>query len=772
MNLLEGMWGTYMTGITLEKGTTVYEYGQPMTALHLITSGKISASYSGGSYQLGKGDVVGICEICSEVHLMSYKVTEDATIITYPFSSMDVLNHLLEKHPDVSRLFILSACYQINTMLERCSTSEVNCVNFHQCLQDDYKKYILLCTRYRIPPRNLSNWNELTAYLGEEAPDLWLADYYLGFARIFSGDAYKSFVQSSSVSSGFLRKCSLDFRRAYVVLDEQHRYLQQITGYYFHSSGNDLFDFYTSLYYKLGASCADSDTLFADISRIITQFSPICDVDGSMLEQRLSTFRSFVARIQVPSTSSDEKADNSSIMAELTGSLNTILEFAGEDLELSASFRQNVHTYKLLSNRTSSDEEATRLRATLTSEFYSLYSVIFERALQAIAIPAPVRMFLYFGYADEELAGIDNAICLYNLLDTMTDHSSQGVYTFYDWLLAIFQGKKEPSRNEFDQDYNDYIHKQKLNGNITDADLKALENDNMAKVNYELRNMFPTVNKITYGRVSVFCPLFSSDNVLKSLKDSYVTVSTVAKAIEQVKRIDYTLFYREGFDMENINVLGKELIHQEYLPDVILMPNVGIRGIMWQEIEGKRRNSSGRMLFSIFHLDDIELTTIRLAGEFRWELCKRIQGSRWNDITDPSLTSEYFDYIQFYRKNHDLSSEAKEKVRSGLQRTKNSFKEMFVRDYIVWIMFEGNGSPRLNKVARRILFTYCPFPKDICEKMNQNPMYTDILSHHEIKTAQKLHHIDVLSKKIMNSGQPIPDTLEKERMFTEGTIHS
>lgn len=766
------MWGTDMTGITLEKGTTVYEYGQPMTALHLITSGKISAFYSGGTYQLGKGDVIGICEICSEVHFLTYEVTEDATIITYPFSSMDVLNHLLEKHPDVARLFILSACYQINTMLERCSMSEVNCVNFHQCLLDDYKRYILLCTRYRIPPRNLNNWAELTAYLGEEAPDLWLADYYLGLARIYSGENYKPFVQNASVSSGFLRKCSLDFRRAYVVLDEQHRYLQQITGYYFNTSGNDLFDFYTSLYYKLGPSCADSDSLFADINRMIAQFSDSCDVDSAMLGQRISTFENFVARIQFPQTSEHDSDDNSAILSELTGSLNTILEFAGGDLELSASFRQHVHSYKLLSDKSSSDDETSRLRTALTNEFYALYSVIFERTLSSATIPAPVRMFLYFGYVDEELAGIDNAIYLYGLLDTMTDHSSQGVYTFYDWLMAIFQGKKEPSRNEFDQDYSDYIHKQKLNGNITDADLKELENDSMAKVNYELRNMFPTVNKITYGRISVFCPLFCADDVLKGLKDSYVTVSAISKAIEQIKRVDYTLFYRESFDKENMNVLGRELIHFEYLPDVILMPNVGIRGVMWQEIEGKRRNSSGRMLFSIFHLDDVELTSIRLAGEFRWELCKRIQGSRWNDISDRSLTSEYFDYIQFYRKNHDLSSEAKEKVRSGLQRTKNSFKEMFVRDYIVWIMFEGNGSPRLNKVARKILFTYCPFPKGIRNKLKQNPLYTEILSQHELKTAQRLHHLGVLTKKIVNSGQPVPDILEKERLYAEGVIHS
>lgn len=54
-----------MAGIVLEKGKTIYSYGQPMTALHLITNGKVDVSYPGGSYTLGKGDVISICEICS-----------------------------------------------------------------------------------------------------------------------------------------------------------------------------------------------------------------------------------------------------------------------------------------------------------------------------------------------------------------------------------------------------------------------------------------------------------------------------------------------------------------------------------------------------------------------------------------------------------------------------------------------------------------------------------------------------------------------------------
>ena len=40
--------GIYMAGITLEKGSIIYDYGQPMTALHLITDGRITVAYPGG----------------------------------------------------------------------------------------------------------------------------------------------------------------------------------------------------------------------------------------------------------------------------------------------------------------------------------------------------------------------------------------------------------------------------------------------------------------------------------------------------------------------------------------------------------------------------------------------------------------------------------------------------------------------------------------------------------------------------------------------------
>lgn len=756
-----------MAGIELEKGKAIYKSGQPMTAIHLITKGKVKVTYPGGVYLVGKGDVIGICEICSEIHFLDYETVEDTVILTYPMTSIDTLADMIQKHPDLGGLFNISAFRQISILLNRCDISELSCNNLYHELKDDYETYRSIAARYRLQPRELDGLDQFTSYISEETPDLWLNGYYQGLIRIFTGAGAKAVAGESGVSMGMLRKTSLDFRKAYMVLDDQYRYQQEIHHFYFNDTGEDLFECLTSLYYTAEQDSRDAASLSDIIHRMIGHTKSISGLQSPQIKNRTDSFLNHITLKSRADADKDTSGTGARAAAELAGSLNTILNYAGGDLELAPSFRQNIQAYKALEDKNSTEEEANKLRRSLTEEFYALYSVVFAKTLSQPDMPAPVRLFLYFGYVDEELAGDANCIVLYKLAQGMADTSSSGVYTFYHWLLAIYQGKKEPSRNEFDQDYNDFIHKQKAGGNITEAEMRSLENNTMSKVTFELRNMFPLVNKMTFGRITTYCPIFTSDNVLKELSSCYVTAAQTGHALERVRSIDFSAFYRETMDMEHLDVMGKEFIHLEYLPDIILMPNVGIRGVMWQEVEGKRRTSPSRMLFSIFHMEDLETSLIRLTGEYRWEMCKRIQGARWNDVSERSLTSEYFDYIQFYRKNHDLTTEAKERVRQSLQKAKNSFKEMFVRDYMIWILFEGTGSPRLNKVARGILFSYCPFPREICDTLQQNPLYAELLHRHRIHTAQRVHHLDVLIQKLRNSGSKIPVTLEAERRYAE-----
>ena len=445
--------------------------------------------------------------------------------------------------------------------------------------------------------------------------------------------------------------------------------------------------------------------------------------------------------------------------------MGTILDFAGLEGDKEASFREHVALYRATRDKNSTDDECSRLRRMLTDEFYLLYSEVFERSLSVPNLPVPVRMFLYFGYVDETLAGEDNSVVLYRLASYMNEPGQMNVYTFYDWLMAIYDGEKNPSRSELDEDYDDYVNLQKKKNNLSAAEVSAMQNDQLAKVRYELRNLFPVANKVTFGRVTTYCPLFTAENMLKDLRDSFVTPEKIGSALAMLRAVDFSAFYRETIDYEMSQAMNREPIHVEYLPDVILMPNAGIRGSLWQEIEGRKRNSPSRMILSIFYMENLDTAMVRMTGEFRWEMCKRIQSGRWNDVSEPSLTSEYFDYMQFYKKNTELSKDAKEKLQNSLVRAKNSFREMFVRDYITWILYESNGSARLNKVARRILFMYCPLPASMDAALEQNPMFSELLGRQRILSGQRVQKLGILKQKLRNSNTPVPDCLEQEIAF-------
>ena len=462
----------------------------------------------------------------------------------------------------------------------------------------------------------------------------------------------------------------------------------------------------------------------------------------------------------------EEGLDNTKIAAELAGSLEKILKFAGCDEELAGSFRGSVAEYKGLSDKNGDAASVAQLRRRIADLFYRVYEAAFRTSVRSGSLPPIIRMFFEFGYVDEELAGMENAVYLYGLTQNMPTCPEKGVYSIYEWLMAIYQGKKEPSRNEMDMDYRDYILEQKRMGKVTQSQEEALMQNNGSKVIYELTNMFPTINRLTFGQLSIFCPLFSSHNLFKSPEAALVTADKAAAEIEKIRNKDFKAFYRETryYNPERgIN----EQIEVEVLPDIILMPNIGSRCIMWQEIEGKKRTTPSRMMLSVFHTEDLSQSLIRLTGEFRWEMCKRVQGARWNDVTEPSLTSEYCDYVQFYRNNKGLSPDTKDKIKQQLVRARNNYRTMFVSDYTAWLLYESTGSPRLNKVARTILFTYCPFKKEIREKIAANPLYKQAIEKYNIVNSKVLHRITLLYRKLENTPDGVPEEIEEYKNYLE-----
>ena len=301
-------------------------------------------------------------------------------------------------------------------------------------------------------------------------------------------------------------------------------------------------------------------------------------------------------------------------------------------------------------------------------------------------------------------------------------------------------------------------------GKITTEQQKHFMSNRELKVKFEIQNMFTSGNRATYGKLSTFCPILGEYDLINSIEKMLVTAQKLDESLHKIRDIDFSAFYREVQFSDPDKGINREMIMKEIMPDIILMPNAGTRSMMWQETAGVRRDTSARFLFPIFTAVDIDDMMVDTVGRYRWEICRKIQGVHWNDIREKSLTAEYCDYLQFYRKNRELSTEAKEKIKSALLRGRNNYREVFVKDYQNWMKYESKGSYRLNKIAREILITYCPFAKPIREELKGNPMYESALHRLDLLNAKTVQRIQGVYDKYQKAGgritQELTDNLE------------
>jgi hypothetical protein len=414
------------------------------------------------------------------------------------------------------------------------------------------------------------------------------------------------------------------------------------------------------------------------------------------------------------------------ITDELRNSLETILNYCEYDSTKSEDFLKKMAIFRAQRDKASTDSEIRSLRASITNDFFEIYELAIKKTIQTKDCPRIISMFINFGYMDEKLLTPQQTMFLYRICDKDYSLSKYNIYSTKNWLENIYDMKKDPSINEFDQDYFDVFREMKKRKIVTDNDKQAYDEDVNGRLNFEINNMIRVNQKICHGHMSSYFPVLYKDIISRDLEKAIVTPQKVADAMDKILNIDYSAFHRElWYKNEQLNI-EKQPIMKEILPDIILIPTFGPRASMWQEIAGKARNTPGRFILPTFTDENVDDIILKLIAGFRWELCRTMMGAQWNDVTEKSLTSEYTDYIQFYKKNKDLSDDMKEKIKVQVTKCRNVTRDVFVTDYETWINFESKGILRLNRIVRGILFRYCPFSKEIREPLAKQPAFSEL----------------------------------------------
>ena len=492
-------------------------------------------------------------------------------------------------------------------------------------------------------------------------------------------------------------------------------------------------------------------------------------------EERIAAFRKYIDDLKSASQEflmiySALSAKNTAIktgetgdMPSFDGLLDRILVYSKAPVDKATELKNRMIEYRSLGDRYGISDDHRKTRRALAKAFYPIYEAVLLQVIkQNVEPPIYIKMFLMFGLLDETVVTTDELQTLYGYAKSYKPDPTGHVLCAWEWLRKVFNLEVEPSRNEFDMDYPAYLRELKNNGEIDEEQEKKLINNPRRRLHFELSNMFTLGNRMTFGRMSAFEPVFDDVNVIGSMEKGYLYTEKIMQELSFVTDRDYSIFYRNDiYSAPELNVMQIP-IHKEFLPIFILMPNMGSRFVLWQEIEGKRRQSNARMLLSILMAEDLRDNLLKLCGEFRWEMCKTEQGIHWNDMRDPSLTAEYTDFLQFYKKNSSFTSDVKEKIKAELKKRNNNFKNVFVSDYHDYLRYESSGSMRLLKPAREILAKYCPFTGEAKALLSTNPSYKPFVERFNNHETKDRRIVTLTIKRFEKEGIPVPDVLRDE----------
>lgn len=460
--------------------------------------------------------------------------------------------------------------------------------------------------------------------------------------------------------------------------------------------------------------------------------------------------------------------DMEALKRDLDNSASKILNFAKIPQDQVKEFTALLAKLKTLKNPFDADNETRKIRKNLIKTYWDVYSSCIQKYITGNHnVPKPVQMMLKYGYFDETLLEPNQVMYLYTAEDTEKGAPNIPIHTGTEWLEQIYNKNFVTSLDELGQTYFDKIKNDYKDMPFKkESDVPANIDTNENRLRYEMNAMYQPNVRLTTGNPGNFLPILTKFHITLPLDKTIVTRKALSDTLNEILQIDYSAFNREV--MINNEHIRKEFVQRSIIPDFILVPSIGSKIMMWQDLSVLRgagsKESPGRIIFPIFILGDLKTMMLEAIAAFRWELCKNILGPEWNNVGVPSITSEYMDYIQFFKKNKDLSIEIKEKIAAEFKRFRTD-RDKFVNDYMLWIKYESEGIQRLNRVVRGIFYKHIPFHKDIRDKVSKLPAYADMHNRFTNIRNRQFREFEARYKKYMDAQGRYPALIQENLDF-------
>ncbi|MBN2552417.1 MAG: hypothetical protein JXB06_06585 [Spirochaetales bacterium] len=201
------------------------------------------------------------------------------------------------------------------------------------------------------------------------------------------------------------------------------------------------------------------------------------------------------------------------------------------------------------------------------------------------------------------------------------------------------------------------------------------------------------MSKMCVGRQGNHFPILMKQYFRPNIRE-ICTRENVINAMAKVESLDPGVFERT-FKGQTSRIV----------PHVLLLPNFGDTGICWEPFERYNRASSrGRVAIPLFP-KDVEVAVISALADLRWQVAKERAQHYW---MEEGITGRYYQWFQE-------------------QRLRGDVKDYFIRDYILWITKESQGTQKLERDVRGIFWRMMPFPQPVKDSLkNRGFVYGEL----------------------------------------------
>ncbi|MBQ7833320.1 MAG: hypothetical protein IJ336_07085 [Lachnospiraceae bacterium] len=754
-----------------QPGEVIFSAGDDVEYLAMLAEGEMAASASYGAIVLKAGDMAGISDIWQGKYSCDYMAVTKVKVCMYAFGGASLMRPVFDgerKYLSVSALSAIRFYKQQNFLQNQWYQRSKRA---YGKLKLSYEKYNNYTRKYNITPQSLEYIEELES----EYQTYSLEGYTEAVASelsSFSLEEIQNFLgKAPYFAMGVLKQLEERCRITANVAEKSMLFYKKIGQMFFGANRETLYTGYYEMALAVKEINGDIQPLVMELESILnmaqTMEKEFAEAPGVHFISPVEKIRDAIGVLYTSAEAKDailmtDYTANQMMEAQkaFAGLTKKLLDYADITGEQRQEFMDGLTAFRMLAKNQFRAADSVKIIHEFETLFYELYEAIFKKKEKEGA-PFWVQLFLDYGILSDTDFSKEDQVRIYDVVKNRSYEGDYKIYTISQWLHLIYIGEREPSRDELGRDYKEFLQEFKKKRTLTHEEEMEFHNDMMRKVRFEIKNFFRINSRIVYSSNSTFCPFITGEELGANIANSILSYEKTVEVMEKIRKVDFSIFYREYTYYNSYGQVKSLRLMTEVLPDIILIPHVGYRAGMWQEIEGRKRVSPARFAVPMYPQGDLYEMLLNVAGRYRWEFCRTEQGVRWNDVSERSLTSEYFDYIQFYRKNNELSDGNKQKLKDKLTRFRNNTSEVFISDYVAWIKYESEGANRLNKVCRNIMAEYCLFGKEIRDRLKTNPMFGESLAKAENKRNQRQKEFERYILSLQTKGiEPGPELLE------------